>query len=134
VKWLEDIYEIPAEYQDALNQTSHGQDFDCDPANPIEHAKEMKNLRTIYEHLRAGKVFEIQQQLEASGIYHHALMIKSLIPAFDNLCSVDFNDDPFIFDVDIEKQNTLDTVSSFYGVGDGSHVINGNPCFLLAVD
>lgn len=46
---------------------------------------ERKIQNTIFEHLRAGRLFELQSKLEVSRCYDHLLTVSCMNPLFDNV-------------------------------------------------
>jgi hypothetical protein len=46
---------------------------------------ERKIHNTIFEHLRAGRLFELQGKLEIAGSYDHLLTVSCMNPLFDNV-------------------------------------------------
>lgn len=70
------------------------------------HDGERKIHNTIFEHLRAGKLYELQKKLEISRCYDHLLTVSCMNPVFDNVqYKEDIGDTDDLFLQDIERQN-----------------------------
>ena len=46
---------------------------------------EKRVFDTIIEHLRAGRLYDIQTKLNTAGCYEHTLMLNCTNPLFDNI-------------------------------------------------
>lgn len=62
---------------------------DFDSVTHLQNKKffdgEKKIYESILEHLRAGQLYKIQEQLNTAGCFDHMLMLNSSNPIFDNI-------------------------------------------------
>ena len=112
-RWLESVYQMDPKadilVSKHLNEgpsapTFNFEDLDTDSSfsDPSFGEGEKNLLRQIFEHLRAGKLSEVMDKLQAAQCHEHYLMLNGTTPMHDN---IEFKED---------MQNTEDLFISDY--------------------
>jgi hypothetical protein len=81
----------------------------------------------MFEHLRAGKVYDIEEKLRSIYDFDHLLMLNSINPMFDNVEFKEFmNETEDLFLMDLDRQTNINLVDQRFEEAGDVNVVFGN--------
>lgn len=140
-RWLETIYE-PQSRLDHINAPPLNvgpRDFDQEKSKASAKA-DHEILSAVFDHLRGGKLQEVQSFLNATRCDDKYLYLLGNLPFFDNCSYAQQTEsgDVFLNDLDLGRHNDLDRLTKKLGFGSDDltdeNVCIGNRCNMLFVE
>ena len=88
----------------------------------------------MFEHLRAGKIYDIESKLRAINDFDHLQILNSINPLFDNIEFKEFMDETDdLFLMDLDRQDNITVVDANYEEAENVNVVFGNRNNLMLI-
>jgi hypothetical protein len=140
-RWLESIYKIPRDRESVdsshliLKKSTFIDDFDTKLFDDQKFREgEKKIYNCIFEHLRSGKVYDIESKLRAINDFDHLQILSSINPLFDNIEFKEFMDETEdLFLMDMDRQENITCVDTTYEEAGNHNLAFGNRNNLMLI-